>query len=102
MSLFQKHQPVLTNAVEALHARTFYAAFPEQPAPAVYGETADADGQAKFKNQLGKKYEELKQSGAIGWGGQEESPYTQEALTISYPLFAVNRSEEHTSELQSH
>jgi len=90
MSLFQKHQPVLTDAVEALHARTFYAAFPEHPAPAVYGETADADGQAKFKNQLGKKFEELKQSNPQSWGGQEESPYTQEPLGVSYPLFSVN------------
>ena len=90
MSLFTKHQPVLTKAVEALHARTFYAAFPEHPAPAVYGETADADGQAKFKNQLGKKFEELKQTGATSWGGQEESPYTQEPLGVSYPLVPVN------------
>ncbi|HTH57574.1 MAG TPA: phenylacetic acid degradation protein PaaN [Cyclobacteriaceae bacterium] len=90
MSLFQKHEPVLKKAVEALHSRVFYAAFPEHPAPAIYGETADADGQTKFKNQLGKKFEELKQSGATNWGGQEESPYTQEALHISYPLFPVN------------
>src|SRR5260221_13230361 len=90
MSLFQKHQPVLTKAIGALHARTFYAAFPEHPSPAVYGETADADGQSKFKNQLGKKFEELKQTGATNWGGQEESPYTQEPLNISYPLFSAN------------
>src|SRR5882672_3512103 len=90
MSLFQKHQPVLNKAIEALHSRTFYAAFPEHPAPAVYGETADADGQAKFKNQLGKKFEELKQVNPQGWGGQEESPYTQEPLGVSYPLFTVN------------
>ena len=90
MTLFQKHQPILTKAIEALHARTFYAAFPEHPAPTVYGETADADGQAKFKNQLGKKFEELKQSNPEGWGGQEESPYTQELLGVSYPLLSVN------------
>jgi len=90
MDLFNKHQPVLSKAIEALHARTFYSAFPEQPTPAVYGETADADGQAKFKNQLGKKFEELKQSNPQGWGGQEESPYTQEPLGVSYPLFSVN------------
>lgn len=89
MTLFSKHQPVLNKAIEALHARTFYAAFPEHPAPAVYGETADADGQAKFKNQLGKKFEELKQTNPTSWGGQEESPYTQEKLNISYPLFST-------------
>jgi phenylacetic acid degradation protein paaN len=90
MSLFQKHETVLKKAIEALHSRVFYAAFPEHPAPAIYGETADADGQTKFKNQIGKKFEELKQTGAMGWGGQEESPYTQEALNISYPLVTVN------------
>ncbi|MBS1950412.1 MAG: Phenylacetic acid degradation protein PaaN2, ring-opening aldehyde dehydrogenase [Cytophagales bacterium] len=90
MSLFAKHQPVLNKAIEALHSRVFFAAFPEHPAPAMYGETADADGQAKFKNHLGKKFEELKQTNPQSWGGQEESPYTQEALNISYPLFSVD------------
>lgn len=89
MSLFQKHQPLLGKAIEALHARTFFAAFPEHPAPAVYGETADADGQSKFKNQLGKKFEELKQNPSGSWAGEEESPYTQERLGISYPMYAV-------------
>lgn len=89
MSLFEKHNPTLTKAIEALHARTFFAAFPEHPTPATYGETADADGQAKFKSTVGKKFEELKQTGSLGWGGQEESPYLQEPLNISYPLVPV-------------
>lgn len=89
MSLFEKHNPTLTKAIEALHARTFFAAYPEHPAPAIYGETADADGQAKFKSTVGKKFEELKQTGSAGWGGQEESPYLQEPLNISYPLVPV-------------
>ena len=45
MDLFNKHEGMLNSAIEALHARTFFAGFPEMPAPAVYGETADADGQ---------------------------------------------------------
>jgi phenylacetic acid degradation protein paaN len=89
MTLFEKHQPILTKAIEALHARTFYAAYPENPSPSTYGETADADGQAKFKASLGKKFEELKQTNADGWEGQEESPYLQEPLKISYPIFAT-------------
>lgn len=89
MTLFEKHQPTLTKAIEALHARTFYAAYPENPSPATYGETADADGQAKFKASLGKKFEELKQTNADGWAGQEESPYLQEPLKISYPTFST-------------
>lgn len=90
MSLFEKHNAVLTKAIDALHSRTFYAAFPEHPAPAVYGETADADGQAKFKAALGNKFSELKQPNAEGWAGQEESPYLQEPLKISYPTFSVD------------
>jgi phenylacetic acid degradation protein paaN len=89
MKLFEKHQSTLTKAIQALHARTFYAAFPEQPAPAVYGETADADGQAKFKSTLGKKFEELRQVEPANWAGQEESPYLQEALKIAYPIFST-------------
>ncbi|MBL7833546.1 MAG: phenylacetic acid degradation protein PaaN [Cyclobacteriaceae bacterium] len=90
MSLFEKHNAVLTKAIDALHSRTFYAAFPEHPAPSVYGETADADGQAKFKAALGNKFSELKQTNAEGWAGQEESPYLQEPLKISYPTFSVD------------
>src|SRR5262245_61982957 len=89
MSLFEKHKAGISRAVEALHSRTFYAAFQEHPAPAVYGETADADGQAKFKSSLGKKFEELKQATPEGWVGQEESPYLQESLGITYPSFST-------------
>jgi phenylacetic acid degradation protein paaN len=89
MTLFEKHVAQINNAIQALHARTFFAAFPEHPAPATYGETADADGQAKFKSSLGKKFSELRQTGESGWAGQEESPYLQQPLGISYPLFSV-------------
>jgi phenylacetic acid degradation protein paaN len=89
MSLFAKHQASLRQAIDALHQRTFYAQFPEHPAPAVYGETADADGQAKFKAHLGKKFEELQQTNASHWTGEEESPYLQQPLSVSYPAFSV-------------
>lgn len=83
------HHALLAKAIEALRARTFYAAYPEHPAPAIYGETADADGQTKFKASLGNRFTELKQTGEIGWAGQEESPYLQQSLNISYPTFTV-------------
>jgi phenylacetic acid degradation protein paaN len=89
MTLFDKHKPTIDKAIQALHDRTFFAAFPEHPAPAIYGETADAEGQQKFKATLNKKFEELRQSGPEGWAGQEESPYLQEPLNISYPVFPV-------------
>jgi phenylacetic acid degradation protein paaN len=90
MILFDKHLTTLTRAIEALHQRTFYAAFPEQPSPANYGETADADGQQKFKALLGKRFEELKQNAPERWAGQEESPYTQEPLNVLYPLYSTS------------
>lgn len=90
MPLFDKHQPLLEKAIRALHERTFFAGFPEHPSPAIYGETADADAQAKFKSLLGKKFEELAQNGGTGWSGEEESPYLQEPLGISYPVFPVD------------
>jgi phenylacetic acid degradation protein paaN len=88
MDLFKKHESVLEKAIEALHARTFFAGFPEHPAPAIYGETADAEGQKKFKERLGKKFGDLQQADPEKWAGQEESPYLQEALNVSYPMFS--------------
>jgi phenylacetic acid degradation protein paaN len=90
MSLFNKHKSTIDKAINALHTRVFYAAFPEHPSPAIYGETADADGQTKFKAALGKKFEELKQTDAQSWAGQEESPYLQDALNVSYPVYSAS------------
>jgi phenylacetic acid degradation protein paaN len=88
MSLFHSHQDILQKAIKALHERTFFAAFPEHPSPSIYGETADAEGQQKFKNILGKKFEGLLQSGDPQWKGEEESPYLQEPLGITYPVYS--------------
>lgn len=90
MSLFEKHEMTITKAIEALHARTFFAAYPENPSPAIYGESADSSGKEKFQAMLGKNFEELNQGDAQGWAGQEESPYTQDALGIKYPSISVD------------
>jgi phenylacetic acid degradation protein paaN len=91
MDLFKKHEGTLKKAIDALHSRAFFAAFPEHPSPALYGESADADGQNAFKERLGKKYEALLQDSPDGWAGQEESPYLQEPLRIDYPIFSPQR-----------
>jgi phenylacetic acid degradation protein paaN len=90
MSLSKKHEETINNAIKALHERTFFAAYPEHPSPKIYGETADADGQEKFKSSVGKKFEELKQENPEGWAGQEESPYLGDSLKISYPIFSTD------------
>lgn len=87
MALFEKHEALLNKAIAALHARTFFSAFPEQPSPPAYGEQANKDGQEKFSEMLGKRFEDLGQAGAERWEGQETSPYLQKPLLISYPLF---------------
>lgn len=89
MSLFSKHEDIIKKAIAALHSRTFFAAYPEHPSPAVYGETADADGKEKFKAMRRKKFDELKQTNEEGWAGQEESPYFSEPLGATYPIFST-------------
>ncbi len=89
MSLYEKHKDILNKAVDALHERTFFAAYPEHPSPKIYGETADADGRKAFQATMGKRFEELSQGTPDGWIGVEESPYLQEPLNIEYPSFAV-------------
>ncbi len=89
MDLFEKHKDILTQAIHALHERTFFAAYPEHPSPKIYGETADEEGRKKFQASVGKKFEELKQIGETNWIGSEESPYMQDKLGIAYPSFTV-------------
>ena len=84
----QKHQATLDAAVEALHGRTFFAAFPENPSPDIYGADADKEGRAKFKAHRDQRFTELQQGEPAGWAGQEESPYEQASLGIQYPYFA--------------
>ena len=79
---------LLDTAVAALHGRTFFAAFPENPSPEIYGADADAEGRAKFAAQRGQHFTELQQGAPEGWAGQEESPYEQASLGIKYPLYA--------------
>ncbi|GAB3841384.1 phenylacetic acid degradation protein PaaN [Hymenobacter jeollabukensis] len=83
-----QHQAILDRAVQALHQRTFFAPYPENPAPEVYGAEADAQGRAAFTARRGQPFQELQQGEPQGWAGQEESPYEQAGLDIKYPFFA--------------
>ena len=89
MSLYEKHKDTLKKAIDAVHDRSFYAQYPEHPSPKIYGETADKDGQDKFKASLNKKFEDLLQTDPEAWVGQEESPYLQQPLGILYPSFSA-------------
>lgn len=84
-TLFQKHEGTLRKAITAIHERSFHAAFLEAPSKSVYGETGHEDGLAAFHAQLGKPYTGLLQSHDSMLAAGEESPYTLEALGMSYP-----------------
>lgn len=85
--LVTKHQNTINNAVKANHERTFYSQYPEHPK--AYGEEAHAKGVQSYQQLLGKPFKQLLQTGETGWSGEEISPYTQEVLGVSYPIFAV-------------
>lgn len=98
LDLLNKHQDAINTAVKAIHERTFFAHYPENPSPEIYGENADKEGREKYKAHLNSKFDELLQKDPEQWVGQEESPYEQQALNVKYPFFSpetlVNRAEE--------
>ncbi|MCX8050382.1 MAG: aldehyde dehydrogenase family protein [Chlorobi bacterium] len=83
--LVEKHRATIEQAIEAWRSRTFFAHWAEVPSGKVYGESAAADGKARFDAQLGKPFDRLLHDQAQSWHGEEESPYGF-ALGISYPV----------------
>ncbi|MFM8179172.1 MAG: hypothetical protein ACKOAG_08315, partial [Candidatus Kapaibacterium sp.] len=47
--LVEKHSATIDRALAAVHDRSFHAHWPEAPSGKIYGETANADGQAAFE-----------------------------------------------------
>ncbi len=85
-SLFEKHKQMIEQAIDAVHERAYWSPFPEMPSPDAYGATAEADQKQRYERQLGHKFERLTQS-HDGWlQSDEQSPYTQQDLGISYPV----------------
>ncbi len=82
------YKEIIDNAIKAIHARTFYAQYPEHPK--AYGEEAPKTGQEAFNKQLGKPFQGLLQKGPAAWIGEEESPYTGKPLGILYPAFETD------------
>src|SRR5689334_1616 len=79
------YKEIIDNAIKAIHARTFYAQYPEHPK--AYGEEAPKLGQEAYNNQLGKKFNGLLQKNPTAWIGEEASPYTGKNLGVTYPSF---------------
>lgn len=81
--LFTKHEATLDRALAAIETRGYWSPFAEMPSPKVYGETANADGEAAFKAHLGKTFE-LDQPSTGETVGSERSPFGID-LDIRYP-----------------
>ncbi|MDQ6917512.1 MAG: phenylacetic acid degradation protein PaaN [Pseudomonadota bacterium] len=82
-SLFERHQPLLEQALAAIAGRGYWSAFPESPSPKVYGEGAAESGKAAFDALLNKPFP-MQLPGSRGTVGAEMSPYGI-ALGIGYP-----------------
>jgi phenylacetic acid degradation protein paaN len=78
-----RHRPLLDQALEAIHSRGYFSAYPESPSPRVYGETAAADGKAAFDAWLGGDFP-LRTPGAEGTVATEKSPFGL-PLDVRYP-----------------
>jgi len=81
--LFSKHEDTLQKALAAIETRGYWSPFVEMPSPKVYGETANADGEAAFKAHLNQTFE-LDQPTTGETVGAEVSPFGF-PLGIRYP-----------------
>ncbi|MCP5419565.1 MAG: phenylacetic acid degradation protein PaaN [Gammaproteobacteria bacterium] len=83
-NLFERHRATLDKALQVIHDRSYWSAYPEMPSGKIYGETANDDGKAAFEGYLNHSFA-IDQPGSIGEVGQEESPFLGEPLGIRYP-----------------
>lgn len=98
-ALFDNHKQMIEQAVDAVHKRAYWSPFPEMPSPDVYGATAEADQKQKYEQQVGKKFDRLQQSHDSWLRSDEQSPYTQQDLNISYP--ALNQVKDYIKASQA-
>jgi phenylacetic acid degradation protein paaN len=81
--LFSQHKDTLQKALAAIETRGYWSPFAEMPSPKVYGETANADGEAAFKAHLNQTFQ-LDQPSMGETVGAETSPFGF-PLGIRYP-----------------
>jgi phenylacetic acid degradation protein paaN len=80
----ERRRELLDKAVQAIHDRAFFSAFPESPSPRVYGETAADEGRQAFEALLNRRFD-LDQPGTAGWVATERSPWGPQ-LGVEYPV----------------
>ncbi|WP_431323967.1 phenylacetic acid degradation protein PaaN [Rhizobium sp. YTU87027] len=82
-ALFDRHQPTLAAALQAVQERGYWSAYPEIPSGKIYGETAKDDGLASYNARLGKRFD-MPGHPATTRLGAEISPFGP-TLGITYP-----------------
>ena len=78
--LFERHRALLERAVQAIHERSYWSAFPESASPKVYGETAAEAGKAEFDSLLNRRFP-LTQPATESDGAQQAVQAVQQAQT---------------------
>jgi phenylacetic acid degradation protein paaN len=84
-ALVHRHAGLIDGAIEAVRTRKAWSPFRDSPSTKIHGPDKPVAGKAAFEARLGKPFE-LDQPGVIGRAGEEVSPYTGEALGITYPV----------------
>jgi phenylacetic acid degradation protein paaN len=79
---YATHQGTLEQAMATNRSREFWSPYPEAASGRIYGETANADGRARFDGYLGSHFE-LAVPAVAQQVGEEESPYGL-ALDVGY------------------
>lgn len=80
---FERHRATLDRAVQAIHDRSYWSAYPESASPKVYGEGAAEAGRAAYDALLGHRFA-LTQPATVGEVGSEKSPFGP-VLGVTYP-----------------
>ncbi|MBL8629891.1 MAG: phenylacetic acid degradation protein PaaN [Rhodospirillaceae bacterium] len=84
-ALVDKHQPTLNAALRAVQTRASWSPYKDSPSTKIHGPDKPVQGKAAFEARLGQRYI-LDQPGIVSWAGAETSPYTGQALGITYPV----------------
>ncbi|ANP44826.1 phenylacetic acid degradation protein PaaN [Candidatus Viadribacter manganicus] len=87
LALVERHKDLIALAIDAVETRRSWSPFKDSPSTKIHGVEKPAAGKAAFEARLGARFE-LDQPGVMDWVGEEVSPYTQEALGITYPVSA--------------
>lgn len=81
---FARHRHLLERAVAATESREHWSPYPESPSKAFYGEDAAKEGEAAFRDRLGRPFDLPGHPGEGSVRATETSPYGF-PLDIGYP-----------------